>query len=161
MRIAYIISVFFHIIFASFWIGGMLFLPLVLLPSIKNHPDRIVLLQQTGIKFRFYGWVALIGLAITGILNMFLKGLPLSWDFLINSNYGFLLSIKLILFITMLAIGGIHDFYIGNKSLDEMKNTPNGNFRKIAQWSGRINLLLALAIAFIGIALSRGAFNIN
>jgi len=158
MSYAYLISVFIHIICAAFWIGGMLFLPLVLLPSIKNHPDKILLLQQTGIKFRFYGWIALLGLAITGVLNMYLKGLPLSWDYLTNSNFGYLLSIKLILFVIMLAIGGIHDFYIGNKSIDEMKTTANGNFKQLARWSGRINLLLALAIAFIGIALSRGGF---
>lgn len=158
MGLSYYISVFFHIIFGAFWIGGMLFLPLVLLPSIKKHPDRILLLQQTGIKFRFFGWIALIGLTFTGILNMYLRGLPLSWDFVRQSNYGSLLQIKILLFILMLLIGGVHDFYIGTKSIEEMKAVNNGKFKQLARWSGRINLLLAFAIAFIGIVLSRGGF---
>ncbi|PIV17693.1 MAG: hypothetical protein COS42_03475 [Flavobacteriales bacterium CG03_land_8_20_14_0_80_35_15] len=158
MELSYYISVFFHFIFGAFWIGGMLFLPLVLLPSIKNHPNRILLLQQTGIKFRFFGWIALIGLAITGILNMYLRGLPLSWDFILQSNYGNLLQIKMVLFILMMLIGVLHDFYIGTKSIEEMKAVNNGKFKQLARWSGRINLLLAFAIAFIGIVLSRGGF---
>jgi len=158
LSLYYLISVFIHVICATIWIGGMLFLPLVLLPSIKNHPDRILLLQKTGIKFRFIGWICLTILFITGLLNIYLRGLPLTWGYLSESSYGQLLGLKLLLFIVMLIIGVIHDFYIGHKSIDEMKNTSNGNFRKLAQWSGRLNLLLALAIAFIGIVLSRGGF---
>lgn len=158
MALSYYTSLFFHIIFGAFWIGGMLFLPLVLLPSIKNHPDRILLLQQTGIRFRFVGWISLIGLAITGILNMYLRGLPLTWNYITDSNYGKLVSLKVLLFVVMLLIGGIHDFYIANRSIDEMKVNPNGNFKQLARWSGRINILLAFAIAFIGIVLSRGGF---
>ncbi|NQW37006.1 MAG: CopD family protein [Flavobacteriales bacterium] len=158
MNLTYLISVFIHIISAAFWIGGMLFLPLVLLPGIKNHPDRLLLLQETGIRFRFIGWITLLILSITGVLNMYLKGLPLTWDYLTHSNYGNLLSIKIILFIVMLVIGGIHDFYIGQKSIEEMKVTDNSSLKQMARWSGRINILLALIIAFIGVVLSRGGF---
>lgn len=158
MGIGYLISVFVHIVCTAFWIGGMLFLPLVLLPGIKKHPDRILLLYKTGIKFRFYGWIALIVLSITGALNMHLRGLPFTWDFFTNSNYGKLLGIKLIIFIAMLLIGAIHDFYIGEKAIEQMQNTENGKLKLIARWSGRINLLLALTIAFLGVALSRGGF---
>ena len=54
MNTWYYISVWLHVIGVSFWIGGMLFLPLVLLPGIKNHPDRSNLLMATGLKFRFF-----------------------------------------------------------------------------------------------------------
>lgn len=158
MSIAYLISVFVHIVSASFWIGGMLFLPLVLLPSIRKHPDRILLLHKTGIKFRFYGWIALITLFITGGLNMHFRGLPFTWEFFTDSNFGELLYIKLMIFIVMLLIVGIHDFFIGEKAIEQMQDTENGKLKLIARWSGRINLLLALAVAFLGIALSRGGF---
>ncbi|MCF6213525.1 MAG: CopD family protein [Flavobacteriaceae bacterium] len=154
----YLISVFIHIICAAFWIGGMLFLPLVLLPSIKNHPDRLLLLQETGIRFRFVGWIALLILAVTGVLNMYLRGLPLTWDYITQSSYGNLLGIKLLLFIAMLIIGGVHDFYIGQKSIEEMKISDNGSLKQMARWSGRVNIVLALSMAFIGVSLSRGGF---
>ncbi len=136
----------------------MLFIPLVLVPSIKKQSNRVLLLYKTGIKFRFYGWLSVIVLFITGLLNMYFKGLPLTWDFLVHSNYGKLLSIKLALFVLMLLIAGIHDFYYGSKSIDEMQNTNNNKFKLMARLTGMINLMLALIIAFLGVALSRGVF---
>lgn len=152
----YIFSVFFHVVLASFWIGGMLFLPLVLLPGIKQHPDRINLLFTTGIRFRKVGWITLILLLITGISNYTFRGLPIEWDFIIHSTYGHLLLIKLVLFAGMLITGAIHDFHIGQKALTIVNGVSDPKMKKLAQWTGRINLLFALAIAFIGVALSRG-----
>lgn len=156
MSLGYLLSVFFHIVFAAFWIGGMLFLPLVLLPGIKNHPDRIALLYKTGIAFRVFGWVALTGLLVTGLLNFYLRGLPFTWDFLARSGYGNLLSLKLLLFLATLAVGSVHDFYFGKKALEDLQTSDNRQLKLLARWSGRINLLLALAMAFIGVVLSRG-----
>ncbi len=156
MSTPYLISVFIHIISVSFWVGGMLFIPLVLVPSIKKQPNRVLLLYKTGIKFRFYGWLSVIILFVTGILNIYFKGLPFTWDFFTHSNYGKLLSIKLALFVLMLLIAGVHDFYYGSKSIDEMQNTNNNKFKLMARFTGMINLLLALTIAFLGVALSRG-----
>jgi len=156
MSIWYLISVFIHIVFAAFWIGGMLFLPLVMLPGIKQHPDRIAMLYKTGIKFRFYGWIALLVLTLTGLLNLYLRGLPFTWEFFTQSSYGTLLTYKMLLFLGMLAVSAVHDFVLGGKALEQMQNTDNSNFKLLARWSGRINLVLALAMAFLGVVLSRG-----
>ncbi|MGV8946937.1 MAG: CopD family protein [Lutibacter sp.] len=158
MGTVYLISVFIHVICAAFWIGGMLFIPLILVPSIKKQPNRVLLLYETGIKFRFYGWISVMVLFVTGFLNMYFRGLPFTIEFFTNSNYGKLLSLKLTLFVLMLLIGGIHDFYYGIKSIDEMKTTSNTKFKRIARLTGMLNLLLALIIAFLGIAISRGGF---
>ena len=158
MATYYLISVFVHIICAAFWIGGMLFIPLVLVPGINQQPNRVLLLHKTGIKFRFYGWLSVIILLITGVLNIHFRGLPFTIDFFINTNYGKLLTIKLVLFVVMLLVGGIHDFYFGMKSIDEMQQTAGNRFKMLARWTGMLNLLLALVIAFLGIAISRGGF---
>ena len=158
MGTAYLISVFVHVICAAFWVGGMLFIPLILVPCIRQQPNRVLLLHKTGIKFRFYGWLAVIILFITGILNMYFRGLPLTIDFFTTSNYGKLLSIKLALFVLMLLISGIHDFYIGMKSIDEMQQSSGNKFKLLARWTGMLNLLLAMIIAFLGVAISRGGF---
>ena len=155
---SYVISVFLHVVFTAFWIGGMLFLPLVLLPGIRNSSERTFLIHKTGIKFRFYGWIALIGLLVTGTYNMHIKGMPFNWEFLTENSYGRILGIKLLAFTVMILIGGIHDFYIGNKAIKQMSQNDNGKLKLIARWSGRINLLLALTIALLGVALSRGGF---
>ena len=158
MTTVYLISVFIHVICAAFWIGGMLFIPLVLVPGIKNQPNRVLLLHKTGIKFRFYGWFSIIILIITGILNIYFRGLPFTIEFFIYTRYGRLLSIKLSLFVFMLLVGGIHDFYFGMKSIDEMQQSSGSQYKLLARWTGMLNLLLALIIAFLGVAISRGGF---
>ena len=158
MSTVYLISVFIHVICAAFWIGGMLFIPLVLVPGIKNKPNRMLLLHKTGIKFRFYGWLAVIILIISGVLNIYFRGLPFTVEFFINTSYGKLLSLKLALFVVMLLVGGIHDFYFGMKSIDEMQQSLGKKFKMLARWTGMLNLLLALIIAFLGVAISRGGF---
>lgn len=156
MSVWYLISVFVHIVFAAFWIGGMLFLPLVILPGIRQHPDRIAILYKTGLTFRFYGWIALTALVATGLLNMYLRGMPFTWAFFTQSDYGILVSYKLLIFLGILLVSGVHDFFLGRKALEEMQNSDNSQLKLLARWSGRINLLLALTMAFLGVVLSRG-----
>ena len=84
--------------------------------------------------------------------------MPFNWEFLTENSYGRILGIKLLAFTVMILIGGIHDFYIGNKAIEHMHQNDNSKLKLIARWSGRINLLLALTIAFLGVALSRGGF---
>ncbi|MDO8368756.1 MAG: hypothetical protein Q7T20_18295 [Saprospiraceae bacterium] len=156
MSLWYFLSVFLHIVFSAFWIGGMLFLPLVILPEIKQHPDRIAILYKTGLKFRFYGWIALVGLLTTGLLNMHLRGMPFTWAFFSQNAYGILVSWKLLIFTGILLVSGTHDFLFGRKALEELQVSDNKNFKLLARWSGRINLLLALVMAFLGLVLSRG-----
>lgn len=156
MSIAYYISVWIHVICAAFWIGGMLFLPLVLLPGIRNNPQRKELLMATGLKFRFYGYVVLSLALITGLLNIVTRGLPLSWSFFTESRYGKLVSVKIILFILMIVISLVHDILAGKKAMEKSGETETARFKKVARWTGRILLLIALSMAFIGIVISRG-----
>jgi len=149
----YYISVWLHIVGASFWIGGMLFLPFVLLPGIKNHPDRKNLLMATGLKFRFYGYIVLAMLFITGLLNIYFRGLSFSFNFFIRTRYGQLVELKIILFVLMITISLLHDLIVGRKAIEQ---TENQNIKLIASWTGRLLLLIALIMAYIGVVISRG-----
>jgi putative copper export protein len=153
MNTGYYISVWLHIIGAAFWIGGMLFLPLVLLPGIKNNPDRKNLLMATGLKFRFYGYIVLAMMLITGLLNIYLRGIQFSLKFFILSSYGKLVTYKIILFLIMILISLTHDLVVGRKAIVEMENK---NIKLIARWTGRILLLIALIMAYLGVVISRG-----
>jgi putative copper resistance protein D len=149
----YYISVWLHIIGGAFWIGGMLFLPLVLLPGIKDHPDRKNLLMATGLKFRFYGYIVLAMMFITGLLNIYLRGLSFSFNFFIMTRYGQLVELKIILFVLMITISLLHDLFVGRKAIEQ---TENQNIKLIARWTGRLLLLIALVMAYIGVVISRG-----
>lgn len=153
MNTLYHVCVWLHIIGVSFWIGGMLFLPLVLLPGIKNYPDRSKLLLATGLKFRFYGYIVLALLLVTGVLNIYLRGIQLSLKFFAESRYGNLVIAKFILFLSILAVSLWHDAHARKRLLSE---EANQKFKIVARWSGRILLLISLVMAYIGVVLSRG-----
>lgn len=156
----YFISVFIHIIAATIWIGGMIFFVIVLLPAIKNHPEKAMLIHTVGLKFRMIGWPVLFLLLITGLYNMNVRQIGFSLQELTDNKYGRMILYKLAIFLTTVVISAIHDFYIGTKATELwMKNNNEsdpGRFRALARWAGRINLLLALAAAGIGIAFVRG-----
>ena len=107
-------------------------------------------------KFRFYGWIVIVLLLLTGMANLYFKGISLELSFSTNNDYGKTMSYKVILFVIILLISGVHDFYIGNKALVDLQQNQNPKFKIIARWTGRLNLLLALIIALLGVSLSRG-----
>lgn len=155
MSPSYYISVWLHIIGAAFWIGGMLFLPLVLLPGIKDHPDRKKLLMATGLKFRFYGYIVLAMMLVTGLLNVYLRGIKFSITFFVESRYGSLVSLKILLFITMIIISIFHDLLFGRKAVEEqLMDDPT--LKLIARWTGRLLLLISIIMVYIGVVISRG-----
>lgn len=160
MRETYFITVFMHILAASIWIGGMIFLALVLLPSIKNHPDKALLIHTAGLKFRTIGWVVLAVLLVTGLLNMHFRQVEFSWEGLTGNSFGRMVFYKLLIFTVTVLISVFHDFYIGTTATRLWMNKTNEKqiqkFRLWARWAGRINLILALIAAGIGIALVRG-----
>lgn len=153
MNTWYYISVWLHIICVSFWIGGMLFLPLAVLPVIKNLPERATLLMETGLKFRLYGYIALAVALLTGITNIYLRGIHVAANFFVASRYGNLVIVKFFLFLFIIAIGSWHDVHARKRLLSEENNNK---FKSVARWSGRLMLLISLTMAFVGVILSRG-----
>ena len=91
-------------------------------------------------------------------MNIHFRGLPFSWKFLTENNYGILVGYKILLFAAILLVSGVHDFFVGEKAIEQMQQTNNRNLRIAARWSGRINLLFAFISIFLGIAISRGGF---
>jgi putative copper export protein len=149
----YYISVWLHIIGGACWIGGMLFIPLVLAPGIKDHPDRKKLLLTTGLKFRLYGYIVLTIVFITGLSSIYFSGLSFSLLSFTESRYGSLVSVKIILFVTMIIISVFHDLLIDKKAATQMPD--NQNLKMIARWTGTVLLIFSLVMAFIGVVISR------
>lgn len=149
-------SLLIHILLASFWIGGMLFIVLILAPFLKTVTDpkaRADTYQAVGKKFRFWGWIAIFLLLITGALNLYFMGI--SFNALADpefhkSPFGRTLGIKLFLVIIIIAASFLHDFIIGPKT--KSLNT----FGAFARWLGRANLIIAILIVFFAVKLRLG-----
>ncbi len=166
MRWIYFISVFLHILSAITWIGGMLFLTLVVVPVTRAElfrPLSAKLLHFSGVRFRTIGWICLITLVLTGLLNLHFRGVhwadawnPAFW----RSYFGHILLIKISMVAIILIISALHDFWIGPGATEMMQqqNPPAKlkTFRRAASWIGRINLILALSVVFLAIQLVRG-----
>lgn len=151
---------------AIFWIGGMLFTVLVLVPVLRHkllREKKSLFFEQMGWKFSRISWLLFIILIITGITNLLTRGY--SAEQLLTASfwttvYGGNLFIKLQLFGIVLIISGIHDFYAGPKAVELMDNRPGSPqtkyMRKLSSWLGRLNLLFGLGILYYAMRLLRG-----
>lgn len=165
MQALYIASVYFHILAALVWLGGMFFLILVVVPWLRrgNRAAAGTLLRDTGRRFRTVGWACLVTLLATGSVNLWLRRVrPV--DFTrpewLESPFGRAVLLKLTLFAVVLVLSAAHDFVIGPRATGAMEADPGGpealRLRRWASWMGRANALLALALVFLGVVLVRG-----
>lgn len=158
-------SVFLHLVFVAFWLGGMLFTAAVLVPATRQKlkKQRGMLFTELGTRFSRISWVLFPLLLITGITALFGKGFTvvvlLSADFW-STGYGITLASKLTLFGLVLIISGVHDFWLGPKASQLMDQQPESSrtlrFRKATSWAGRLNLLAGLLILYFAVTLVRG-----
>jgi copper resistance protein D len=152
------LSLFLHIVAALFWIGGMLFLTLIIAPFLKTIQDvkeRARIYQSVGKGFRFWGWISISILVITGPLNLYLMGIRLSNlidPSFYRNPYGRTLAIKISFVILIISTSLFHDFIFGPMA----KNSPG--YSRLAKWLGRSNLFIALAIVFFAVILRLGGF---
>ena len=162
----YYLSVFIHIVSAMFWLGGMLFTVVVLVPVSRHNLFKGIKGQffaVVGKKFSRASWLIFPVLIVTGITNLLGRGYSLpdlaSTSFWL-SEFGQALAVKLHLFAFILIISGVHDFYAGPKAAALMDDAPDKSktlrFRKLSSWLGRVNLLLGLGILYYAMKLLRG-----
>jgi putative copper resistance protein D len=167
-RFLYLASVWLHLVAALLWAGGMLFLVLVIVPLLRTPALRgqaIQLLQAVGLRFRTVGWASLLVLVVTGLVNAAYRGGSAGaladgawWA----TPFGRLLAHKLGLVALILVLSAVHDFGVGPRAAALLRDDPAspraGAWRAAASWMGRVNLLLALAVIAIAVALVRGGF---
>jgi putative copper export protein len=155
----YVLSVFTHIVSACIWLGGMLFLILAFIPGIKNHPDKVDLIANVSLKFRTVGTVALILLLITGLYQLEFRGVQWNIDFFMTT-FGKIVAFKLLIFIGIILISIVHDYFLGSKAIEAWKKDPEHaetiRLRNSSRMMGRISFLFAILAVFLGVLLSRG-----
>ena len=167
MHVFYVISVWLHIMAATVWVGGTIFLVIVLVPAIRRPQFAAVaspLIRFTALRFRWVGWVCFGVFVFTGIVNLAARGI--GWQELQETafwrgSFGRTLAIKLTLVAAILAISGFHDFYLGPRASAAWEANPVSaetlRLRRQAVKLGRLNLLLAVTAILLGIMLVRGA----
>lgn len=133
-----------HVVAAMVWIGGMLFVALVLVPVLRGLPDPALrgrLMRDAGRRFRAVGWIALALLLASGLGNLWARP-----DLLQAPRFQW----KLGLVVLALALSALHDFVLGPRA-----GRPGADpaLRVRASWMARVNVLVVLAVVALGLAL--------
>jgi len=155
-----VLLVWLHLFAAIAWIGGMLFLSVVLVPVLKREPfasQKAVFFRATAGRFRAVVWGAIAVLLLTGPMLLHQRGIPIAdptgWPKILATKLGL---VAILLLLTM-----IHDFILGPRVL-QIVQTPTENRTRSehtlivwSPWVARFSFILALAVLFAAVILAR------
>lgn len=149
-----------HVLAAVTWIGGMIFLSLVLAPLVRGRkaaPEFMALFRSAALRFRPLVWVAMAILLTTGPMLLARRGLstiePAAWPAIVTVK---LALVGLLLFLTLL-----HDLVLGPRvsrvsAIPEPQRTKGEQVVfKTARWLPRLSLFVALAVLWAATSLAR------
>ena len=145
MRGVYLVSVCLHVLAAMTWVGGMVIFVAAVMPYFRNQDDkaREAFLQWFGARFRTLSWSCFAILAVTGVFNLWMRGVRFE-DFLRaewrGTAFGHLVLVKLALVVLAVATAALHE---------------RPATRRQARWLGRSLLLFGLAIVAVAVMLVR------
>jgi putative copper export protein len=131
------------------------------LRSVEPATLRRDLFSRIGEQFRIVGWVAITILLLTGVGNLYFRGI-LSAGLLGNaafwaSSYGKALAVKLVAVLAMLVVQAVHDFIHGPRSGRLDPATEEGlRARRTAAWLARLNAVAGLVVVLAAVRLARG-----
>ena len=134
-----------HVLSAVTWLGGMLFIALILVPVTRRVQDpllRLDLITQTGKRFRTVGWIALGLLVATGVVILLRR------PWLLRAPA---FQFKAGLVLLTCALSALHDFVLGPRAgrLPPSATGPRKRLTRIA----RLNVLIVLTIVLLGLSL--------
>ena len=152
-----------HLVAASIWVGGSIFIGIVLAPMLKTLSDsvegRLYIMIRVGRKFNKIAVPSLIVLIVTGIYNS--SNLLKNPSLILSTSYGQILVIKVILVVILLITFAIHVRLIRSEI---EKKIESGQFsedlvQKIRSKIialGRITVIVSIAILFMAALLHSG-----
>jgi len=152
-----------HLISASIWVGGSLFIGVVLAPLLKtiseSVEERLRIMIRVGRKFNKIAVPSLIILIVTGIYNS--KYILSNPETIFATNYGVVLTIKIILVLALIIIFTIHvriiRFDVEKKI--ETKQMSQESIQKLRSKIislGRIIVFISIAVLLMAAMLDAG-----
>ena len=152
-----------HLVSASIWVGGGIFLGIVLTPLLKRMSfsieERLELMIKTGRRFNKIALPSLAILIITGIYNSHL--VFQSPEILFSSSYGAFLITKVILVIALIVTFVVH-IRVFSKDVEEKitkRQIAENELQKLNRKGmilGETTVMLSVAILFFAALLDAG-----
>jgi len=152
-----------HLISASIWVGGSIFIGIVLVPVLKtmttSMEERLQIMIRVGRRFNKIAVPSLIILIITGVYSSHqLLSKP---ELILSSSYGNFLIIKIILVIALIIVFTVH-IRIIRKDVEEKilsKEMPENQIQKLRKKIiilGEATVVISVAILFMAALLDTG-----
>ena len=155
-----ILLVWLHLLAAISWIGGTIFLSVVLVPVLKREPfasQKALLFRTIAMRFRVVVWGAIAALLLTGPLLLHQRGIPIADP----SGWPMVLVVKLGLVAILLLLTLTHDLIIGPR-VGRIVQLPTKSRTRFdhtlvlwSPWVARFSLVLALAVLLAAVVLVR------
>ncbi|MBI3841612.1 MAG: CopD family protein [Thaumarchaeota archaeon] len=152
-----------HLVSAAIWVGGSLFIGVVLAPLLKTITEsaeqRLAIMIRVGRKFNRIAIPSLVILIITGIYKS--SNLLIKPELIFSTNYGTILVIKIILVIILIGIFIAHVRIIRSQieKKIESKEMSNDSFQKLRSTIislGRIIVIISVIILLLAALLNEG-----
>lgn len=153
-----------HLVSASIWVGGSLFIGVVISPLLRTMStsieERLQFMIKVGRRFNKIAIPSLIILIGTGIYNSiaFLN----KPDLLFSSSYGNFLIVKIILVVALILAYAVHVRII-RKDVEEKiisKQLSDNQIQKLRKKIiilGEVTIVLSVAVLFMAALLDAGA----
>ena len=152
-----------HLIAASIWVGGSIFIGIVFSPILKSIAtsieERIQIMIKVGKRFNKVAIPSLIILIATGLYNSY--ALLSNPNLLIATSYGTFLTIKISLVIALIITYAVHVRVI-RKEVEEQIMTKQMSIQEIQKLRkkiiilGEITVVLSIVILFFAALLDTG-----
>ena len=149
-----------HLLAAISWIGGMLFLSLVVVPVLRQPtvaPHRSLIFPSMARHFRVVAWGSLLILLSTGPVLAASREIDLTDP----SDWPVIFSVKLGLVVGLIVLSAAHDFLVGPR-VSRIVRTPEAErtsaeaqILRSAPLLARAGLVSALAIVYCAVWLAR------
>ncbi len=152
-----------HLISASIWVGGSIFLGVVLAPILKtmysSHEQRIQIMIKVGRRFNKIAVPSLLILIATGIYNS--RFVFSDSEFLLSTDYGLYLIVKTLLVISLIIVFLVHVRIIRKDVEDRIMSKQMSQqqlqvLRKKIIILGEVTVVISVAILFFAAALDSG-----
>jgi len=152
-----------HLVAASIWVGGSIFIGIVLAPLLKTISDsiegRLSIMIRVGRKFNKIAIPSLIILIASGLYNS--SGYLTKPALFLSTNYGLVLIAKIILVIILIITFIIHVRLIRTKveKQIESKELSSEQIQKLRSkiiTLGRITVIVSVAILLMAALLHSG-----
>ena len=163
MTISDVLIMWVHLVAASIWVGGSIFIGIVLAPLLKTISDsiegRLSIMIRVGRKFNKIAVPSLIILIVTGLYNS--SGYLTKPSLFLSTNYGLVLVVKIILVIILIITFIIHVRLIRSKVEKQIESKTLSSieiqrFRSKIIALGRITVIVSVAILLMAALLHSG-----